>query len=230
MRKIFILITIIFSVVFYACKHTGPELPVDPGTGGGGTGTGSTAVCFESEILPIFQTNCAKSGCHDAASHQDGYVFDSYANIVRKDVRPFNAAGSKVYKVLFEDDDDRMPPPPNPPLTNEQKALIGRWINEGAKNTTNCGLSCDATQFKFAANIQPILQNHCVGCHSGGSPAGGVNLSTYQGVRPYALNGRLVNVITHAPGFPPMPMGSAKLSDCKISQIRSWVQAGAQNN
>src|SRR5687767_12711772 len=114
MKKALILFTLITSVLFYACKHTPPESPVTGGggtgggtggggTGGGGTGGGSSLVCFESQVLPIFQSNCAKSGCHDAASHQDGYVFDSYANIVRKDVRPFNAANSKVYKVLFED-------------------------------------------------------------------------------------------------------------------------------
>src|SRR5690349_8075119 len=52
--------------------------------GGGGTNSGDTALCFERDILPIFQSNCAKSGCHDAASAQDGYVFTSYQTITAK--------------------------------------------------------------------------------------------------------------------------------------------------
>ena len=57
----------IFVLVFGACKHTPPEQVVPPPvSGGGGGGTGNTTVCFETEILPIFQSNCAKSGCHDA--------------------------------------------------------------------------------------------------------------------------------------------------------------------
>ncbi len=223
----FAILTLIFA---YSCKHSGPDIATNPGSGPGGTGGGSTKVCFETDILPIFQTNCAKSGCHDAASMQKGYVFDSYNNIVKKDVKPFDAADSKVYKVLFKTGTDRMPKPPNPPLTNEQKNLIGRWINEGAANTTNCGTSCDSTRFAYAANIQPILQNHCTGCHSGTAPASGLDLTTYQSVKNIAQNGLFINVVMQTPGFPPMPKGAAKLSDCKISQIRKWIQAGAPNN
>ena len=72
-------LTFIIIISFFgACKHEPPVQQVpDPVTGGGGGGTGTTAVCFESDVLPIFQSNCAKSGCHDAASHQDDYVLDS---------------------------------------------------------------------------------------------------------------------------------------------------------
>ena len=59
---------------FAACKHdipidsTIPPVTVPGGGGGGGGGTGSNLVCFETDILPIFQTNCAKASCHDAAA------------------------------------------------------------------------------------------------------------------------------------------------------------------
>ena len=82
-----------------------------------------------------------------------------------------------MYKVLFETGNDKMPQPPNPDLSAAQKALIGRWINEGARNTTNCGSNCDTTQFKFAANINVILTSNCIGCHGGTAPSGNINLS-----------------------------------------------------
>ena len=224
---------IIALTVINGCKH---EIP-GAATGSGAPDPtpvtlpgGSTLVCFESQILPLFQSNCATSGCHNAASQQKGYVFDSYVNIVKKDVRPGRADNSKVYTVLFETGDKKMPRPPNPDLTPEQKALIGKWINEGAKNTVSCGTSCDSLQFKYGANISPLMSTYCLGCHSGSAPSGGINLSAYNGVRNVAISGRLVGAVSHAPGYSPMPKNAGKLSTCQIAQIRKWVTSGAPNN
>ena len=72
------------SVGVYSCQHKAeaPQPASNGNTGGtggtGGTGSGSTgpdtSLCFERDILPIFISNCAKSGCHDASSHQEGFV------------------------------------------------------------------------------------------------------------------------------------------------------------
>ena len=241
---------IIISIALYACKHTPPEQPITlPGggtpTGGGGTGggTGSTAICFESEILPIFQSNCAKSNCHDATTHQDGYILTTYDNLFKKDgknnsnnIRPGNPSNSELYEVLFETGSKKMPPPGNTDLTPEQKNLIARWIIEGAKNTTNCNTTCDSniTTVTFSAHINPLLQNHCTGCHSGSNPPGGIDLTTYTNVKPLTTNGLnslLYGVVAHLPGFDPMPKGSANtIPVCEIVLLRKWIQAGALNN
>ncbi len=246
MKKLFIIITVTFSILLYACRHTPPEIvpPTQPGGGGNtggsngsGGGPGSQPVCFESEILPLFQTNCAKSGCHDAASAEKGYVLDSYDNLFKKEgkaedknITPFNTDKSELYEILFETGSKKMPPPPAPDLTTVQKNLIARWINEGAKNTANCVTSCNPGQFTFAANIVPVLQNHCTGCHSGPNPPNGIDLTTHAGVSQVALSGLLYGVVAHLPGFDPMPKGSGKLSDCEILQIMEWVNAGALDN
>ncbi len=223
---------ILLILIIDACKHEPLTTVVpDPGTGGtGGTGTGSTLVCFESEVLPLFQSNCAKSGCHDATTHQGGYKLDTYSNIISEGIVPGRATNSKIYKVLFETGSNKMPPPPNADLTAAQKAIIGKWINEGAKNTINCGTACDTTQFKYGANISVILANNCVGCHSGTAPSAGITLNTYQAVRAQVTNGRLWGAVTHAPGYSPMPKNAAKLNDCQLTQIRKWRDAGALNN
>lgn len=246
MKRLLVIASVITSVILFACKHTPPVQPdfVPPGgggaTGGGGAGggTGSTAVCFESEILPIFQSNCAKSNCHDATAHVDGYILNSYDNLFKKEgkidrenIRPGSPETSKLYKVLFETGNDKMPPPGNADLTADQKNLIARWIREGAKNTTNCTASCDSNQFKYAANIQPILQNYCTGCHSGSSPASGIDLTSYANVKPIATSGLLYGVVAHLPGYNPMPKGTLDtIPVCGIAQIRKWVQAGANND
>ncbi len=189
--------------------------------------TSSGTVCFESSVLPIFISSCARSGCHDAITKEEGFVLDNYNNIVRKGIVPGDANESKLYKVLFESGDDRMPP--DAPLSQAQKDSIAAWINQGAKNTVNCNCACDATKFTYAAIVQPIIANQCVGCHKPGSLSGNIDLSSYSLVMVQVNNGKLFGSISHSVGYSPMPQGT-KLSDCQISQIKSWIDAGALNN
>ncbi|MBN8652934.1 MAG: cytochrome c [Cytophagales bacterium] len=184
-------------------------------------------VCFESSVLPIFISSCARSKCHDATSHKEGYTLNNYNNIVRKGISPGNASKSKLYKVLFESGEDRMPP--DAPLTQAQKDSIAAWINQGAKNTVNCNCACNPDQFTFALTVKPIINNQCVGCHKPGSLGGNINLADYTSIKAQVTNGKLVGSITHATGFSPMPQGT-KLSECEINQIKSWINAGALNN
>jgi hypothetical protein len=78
--------------------------------------------------------------------------------------------------------------------------------------------------------IQPILQTYCVGCHSGSSPNGGVQLGTYAGVSTVANNGKLYGVVARLPGYVPMPLDSDPLPACEVALIGAWVNSGAPNN
>ena len=111
------------------------------------------------------------------------------------------------------------------------------------------------TEISFAADIQPIFTNSCAlsGCHAGGSPAVGMNLSDGQAYT------NIVNVAAVAlpsmdrisPGEPDssylvhkiqgtqaavggvgerMPLSGCCLSQAQIESIRAWVEAGAENN
>jgi hypothetical protein len=228
-----------------ACKHeTGPQpaTPTPNSTGnnngtGSGTGTGSgssgtnTSICFERDVLPIFISNCAKAGCHDASTAADGYVFTSYANIVAKKFVPGNPGATELYEKITEDKpSDIMPPPPAPRLTSAQIATIGNWISQGAPNSTGCASLCDTSSFTFSAKIQPMLNQYCTGCHSGPTPSGGIALNSYAGTKLVVDRGRLLGAIRHQPGFSAMPQGGAKLSDCQIRLFEKWVGAGAPNN
>lgn len=236
MRKgcIVLLLCAAMTGMIAACQHE-KDLPQPAGNGNGngnGNGTGTdTALCFERDILPIFISNCAKAGCHDAASAQEGFVFTSYQTITSKEFEPGDLDDTELYEKITENDPDKiMPPPPNAPLSSTQKALIRSWILRGAPNTTGCAPNCDSNNFAFAAGIQPLLNQYCTGCHSGAAPSGGVTLNNYSGVSTVANNGKLLGVIRHQPGFPPMPQGGNQLSACQIRQVEKWVAAGAPNN
>jgi cytochrome c553 len=100
--------------------------------------------------------------------------------------------------------------------------------NNGSNGGNNN--SCDTANVKFSTGVLPILQANCYSCHGNGQVNGGVALDNFNTVRTRALNGSLIGVITHAQGYPAMPQGGAKLSDCNINKIRSWINNGAQNN
>lgn len=95
----------------------------------------------------------------------------------------------------------------------------------------NTGTTCDTTAIKYSTDIVNILQANCYTCHGGtGSLGGGNKLDNYTSLLSHTTNGDLLGVITHTPGYPPMPDGGAKLSDCNIAKIRTWIRNGAPNN
>ena len=229
-----------FSLLLICCKHSVPDATFN-GNGdndaGNGTGGGSSAPCdpskiyFQQQVLPILISNCAMSGCHDDASHQDGVVLTSYEKVMSTgDVRPGRPGSSNLYEVIIETDpDDRMPRPPRSPLTSAQIQVIYQWIQQGALNLT-CENMCDSTQFAFNTIIKPIITNKCQGCHSGSAASGGIDLSTYNGVKAKITDGKLWGSVNHLPGYSPMPKNGAKLSDCEITQIKKWIENGSLNN
>ncbi|WP_242919864.1 hypothetical protein [Pontibacter liquoris] len=89
---------------------------------------------------------------------------------------------------------------------------------------------CDTSNVTFSATLTPIFKANCYSCHSTAIATHGVVLDTYAGVKRQVDDGKLLGVITHAPGYPPMPQGGAKLSDCTIAKIKKWVDDGAPNN
>jgi len=246
---LFALLALMTGIVT-SCKHE-PLLPkgVDDGggddggggSGGGGGGGGGTGtpcdpniVYFEQQILPILVSSCAKSGCHDAATGQDGVILNNYQNVmVTGEVTPFNLGDSEIWEVITETDpDDVMPPPGENPLTQAQINLIALWINQGAQNLyCDNNINCDSTNVSYLQAVRPILNDKCVGCHTSATASNGnVNLSTYTGVATVAANGRLVGAIKHSAGYAAMPQGGPSLSICEIAKISNWVSEGYSNN
>ena len=199
-----------------------------------GTPCDSQVIYFNNEILPLLRSNCAKSGCHDAISHQEDIILDNYQNVMASGiVVPFDLNESEMFEAITENDPDKvMPEPPNQRLTADQITQIATWILQGAKD-----LECDATagqcvttNISYSSFIAPLIATNCAGCHSGPTASGNIVLTSHAGVKTVADNGRLVGAITWATGYQQMPKGSNKLSDCKIEKIKAWINDGAPNN
>jgi uncharacterized membrane protein len=165
------------------------------------------------------------SGCHDAITHAEGYNFTTYAGIKRGIVAGDPANG----KIMREINKGSMPEYPVAPLTEDQKALLNKWIMEGALNRT-CNDACDPSNVTFSSGVSPIITTNCVGCHNNNLASGGVNLSGYANIKTNAVSGKLLCAIRHEASCSAMPQNAPKLSAGCITLIENWVNAGAQNN
>ena len=184
--------------------------------------------CFQRDVLPVLQSSCAISSCHDAISHKEGYIFTDYTNTMEA-VVPGNPSESKLYEVITtSESDEKMPPNPYPALSSAAIDSIYNWISYGALDD-ECGEACDTNStITYSATVWPIIEQNCRGCHSGGSPAGGVSLTNYNEVAVQASNGKLTGVLRDGTYVLMPPSGS--LSECKIRQVELWVEAGSLNN
>jgi hypothetical protein len=224
------MLVVVFAITaINSCKHEIPLSETQIQVTGGTQTCSTDTVYFQNKVLPLLNSGCAMSGCHDAITHEDGVELTSYAKIMSTGgVRAGNPAGSDLYKVLNKSGSNRMPPPPAAGFTQAQKDIVYKWILQGAKN--NACNDCDTTVFTYSGAVLPLMNTYCKGCHNPSSLGGGIDVSTYASVKAIATNGKLMGSIRHTAGYVAMPQGSSKLSDCKIQQIQKWIFAGTLNN
>jgi len=198
------------------------------GNGTGGDPYVNPRACFTRDILPVLVSKCASTECHDAVTHREGYIFSSYSATMDA-VNPGNPGDSKLYKVItLSSGEDKMPPSGYSQLTVAEIDSIRNWISYGALNE-NCGEICDTINpVTFSGTIWPIMQTSCTGCHSGASPSGNVNLTSYSNVAAVASSGLLIKSLKGA-GATRMPPAGA-FSACRIRQFEIWVNNGFPNN
>jgi cytochrome c5 len=236
-KFVFLAMSVSVIVLAISCKHQIPGITDTPEPGGDSNTPAANSTCsadtvyFQQQVLPIFISNCAMSGCHDDASHEEGIVLTSYQSILSGGIRAGNPGNSKIYKVITSSKaDDRMPRPPRNPLSQEQIDLISKWIGQGAKNNSCVNASCDAVTVTYSTSIKSIISDKCQGCHSGSSPAAGYDFSTYAGVQARINDGKLWGAVNHVSGYSAMPKNGTKLSTCELAKIKNWIDAGAPNN
>ena len=187
------------------------------------------SVYFEAQVLPLLTSHCVK--CHGGEKTEEEVNLSSYAQVIATtEMRPGNPGESKLYQVLVNVGEESMPPPPEPPLGPDQIQVIYDWIAQGAKDLTCQESGCDTVNPSFSNLVQPIIRLYCAGCHSGPMPSGNVALESYSDILAVAMNGYLLGVIEHKQGYVPMPQGGSKLPDCRINQIKAWINAGSQDN
>jgi len=82
---------------------------------------------------------------------------------------------------------------------------------------------CDPSlQAIYSSSIKLIISYNCISCHNSSYAGGNVNLDSYDQVKLYASNGKLMNSILRNSGYNPMPPTLA-LATCQTQQIQQWI-------
>lgn len=215
----------VFGFFIVGCKHDADLSDFPP-------------VCFDSEVLPVFQSSCGYAGCHDASSATAGVVLDSYSEII-KHVSKGNSRNSKAYEAILSSWE---PMPPDRPLPKDLRTTIRIWIDQGAYETM-CDTAGHGNPPVYAAcfnrDVLPVMLSSCAisGCHDASTSAEGIQLTSFQtvmqgGVTPYQPNNsKLYKVISKLSGnkdlMPPSPY--QKLPQPVIDSISRWIFLGAKN-
>ena len=88
-------------------------------------------VCFERDVLPVFQNGCATTGCHTGQG--EAFALNTYESIIKR-ITPGSAAQSRIYQAITTT--LIQPMPPGHALAESDRIRIRIWIEQGAKPTT----------------------------------------------------------------------------------------------
>lgn len=119
MNKFKTFLFLIIPLFFFSCTHKKEDI------------TEIKEVCFDTEILPIFENNCAT--CHGNSRTEKDLKYIDYASIMET-VKAGNPDNSKAYKAIIAVAGENAMPPERP-LSQNQRSLIRLWIEQGAKET-----------------------------------------------------------------------------------------------
>lgn len=76
----------------------------------------------------------------------------------------------------------------------------------------------------FVSDVQPIINEYCISCHSGQQPAAGRDYSTYEEVKDAAMNANMVGRINDPVN--PMPAQGGLMPQEKRTVIEDWTLTG----
>lgn len=230
---------ILVVLMLPGCKHEPRVLP-DTGNGGGGGGGDDDCdpnVVYYNQVQSIFITYCSSpsgshngGGCHHTATDDNEWInLTSYQAMVNSSnaFDPNDPLDSDLWDEIQDGD---MPPSGATPLPAEFANVIYQWLQQGATSQTCANAGCDTLNVTYSGTIAPLVQQKCLGCHSGSNPAASLNFSSHAVVSLAALNGSIPGAIQHQAPFQPMPPAGGMLPQCDIDKFLIWIQDGAPNN
>ena len=119
---LFMFSVIALSMFQLQCRHDGIDV------------SSLNKVCFQRDVLPIFQNSCGTSNCHSATRGKAGLVLTDYTSIM-KAITPSDPYKSKAYQAITGKGFTQLMPPSGA-LSENERILIRVWIQQGAANTT----------------------------------------------------------------------------------------------
>jgi mono/diheme cytochrome c family protein len=117
------------------------------------------------------------------------------------------------------------------------EALTEPAATEPAAATQPAGQSPEGATVSFSADILPIFQSRCIGCHGGERTQEGLDLKTHASLMAGSNNGFVVtagdsanSLLVELVAAQKMPKRGPKLTPPQVQLITDWVNQGAPDN
>ena len=136
-------------------------------------------VDFLRHIKPILESTCLS--CHNPDNIKGELLMNTRSNVIKGGeygtaLVPGDPDESSLYTLtILDPDDDDIMPPKGDPLSKEQTDLLKVWIEQGADWPEEVELK-PAMRVDFVQDVQPVLEQNCVGCHREGHADGDLRL------------------------------------------------------
>lgn len=194
----------------------------------------SEADVLGAQALEILSAKCLT--CHNPDKPEGGIsdITDLNFLLYYRLVIPAQPEISDIIRVIK---DGSMPPGGG--ISTDELQALNRWILEGLIDDSGNVAIPDGSatlEPRYSSIKTRIINTRCLGCHSGGNPSGGVDLTTHASTVANNIaragnpgGSRLVTSLERT-GNDFMPRNGARLPASDIAIIRQWIQAGALNN
>ncbi len=188
----------------------------------------SQASVLTSKAMSILSSKCAR--CHNSASAPN--IGTDITDIIDVDFLLFKHLVIPVQPdssdLILSIQEGRMPPD-GAPITVTELDALKKWVQSGLVDDGN-GIVPPGGSAPLAATFASlnsrIFTARCTSCHNAGNARGGVNLSTYNGVKASTTNGVLYTSVSNGS----MPLGGARLTTEELTRLNQWITMGAPNN
>ncbi len=164
---------------------------------------GASKVHFLDDVAPLIDSKCL--GCHGATNPRAGLRLDTLAGWRRGGrsgplLRQGNAGRSTIIARLTAPAGQGRMPQRGEPLSREEIALVGNWINQGADvGNLNASMTLSDLIYErekktlmveipkpkgtetvsFTRDMAPWITNLCLNCHNSRNKSGGLSVETF---------------------------------------------------
>lgn len=201
------------------------------------TALSAEPLVYERDVRPIFRDKCFS--CHGPEASKAGLRLDRPADLQRGGESGKVVVGGQIDESYLWElvDGEQMPPADQTPLSAEQRALIRRWIEQGARFATP--VAKEEVRFQ---QVQPILLLRCAACHGAQRQEGGLDVRTEASLRRGGRSGpaliagdgksSLLLRRIHAGEMPPkrrlVEASTKPIEPHEIELLERWITDGAK--
>jgi len=193
---------------------------------------------FEADVQPILASKCGK--CHSDAVQKGALNLASMAGL-----RVGGESGESAVADTLDDsllwimiDGDSMPPEDQPQLTTDEREVIRRWLEGGAKSNA----PHEPTEKKLNQHdVLPIVLLRCTACHGATLKQAGVDLRTVADMKRGGKNGPALvpgdakaSLMIHrieSEACPPrdqlLKFFVRRPPASEVDVLKKWIEAGA---